>query len=72
MDPDFCGLLMFCHFELWHVNYDELPAVVRKLVSDKTLMALAKRHKGWFLEASTRYEGMIIHVFQRSMASLMS
>jgi hypothetical protein len=72
MDMDVCGLLVFCPFELWHVNYDELPAVVRKLVSDKTLMALAKRHKGWFLEASARYEGTVIHVLQQSMASLMS
>jgi hypothetical protein len=64
MDPDVCGLLVFCPSELWHVNYDELPAMVQKLVSDKTLMALAKRHKGWFLEAAARYEGMKIPVFQ--------
>jgi hypothetical protein len=64
MDPDVCGLLVFCPSELWHVNYDELPAVVRILVSDKTLMALVGRNKGWFLRAAASYEGMRIPVFQ--------
>jgi hypothetical protein len=64
MDPDVCGLLVFCPSELWHVNYDELPAVVRKLVSDKILMALVGRNKGWFLRAAASYEGMKIPVFQ--------
>lgn len=64
MDPDFCGLLMFCHSELWHVNYNGLPAVVQKLNSDETLMALVGRNKGWFLRAAASYEGVKIPVFQ--------
>lgn len=67
VNPDVRGLLMFCHSELWHVNYDELPAVVQKLISDETLMALVRRNKGWFLRAAASYEGMKIPVFQKSM-----
>jgi hypothetical protein len=35
---DLCGLLVFCQFELWHVNEENLVALVQRLVSDKTLM----------------------------------
>ena len=55
---------MFCHSELWHVNYNGLPAVVQKLNSDETLMALVGRNKGWFLRAAASYEGVKILVFQ--------
>lgn len=72
MDLDVRGLLVFCPSNLWHVNYDELPALVQKLESDKTLTALVKRHKGWFCEAAARYESTMILVFQQNMPSLMS
>lgn len=58
MDLDVRGLLVFCHSELWRMKYDEIPAMVRTLVSDKTLLDLAERNKGWFGEVAARYEGM--------------
>ena len=46
------------------MNYNGLPAVVQKLNSDETLMALVGRNKGWFLRAAASYEGVKIPVFQ--------
>jgi hypothetical protein len=59
MDLDLYGLLVFCQFELLHVNDENLLALVERLVSDKTLMELTRRNKGWFLEVTDNYDGTI-------------
>jgi hypothetical protein len=56
---DLCGLLVFCQFELWHVNEENLVALVQRLVSDKTLMDFTGRNKGWFLKVMDDYDGTI-------------
>jgi hypothetical protein len=57
IDLDLCGLLVFCQFELWHVNDENLVALVQRLVSDKTLMDFTGRNKGWFLKVMDDYDG---------------
>lgn len=63
MKLDICGLLMFCSLQFWKVKIGDLPVMVQKLLSDKTLMALAERNKGWFLKAAASYRSMMIPVF---------
>jgi hypothetical protein len=59
MNLDLCGLLVFCQFELWHVNDENLLALVHRLDSDKTLMDLTRRNEGWFLKVTENYDGTI-------------
>lgn len=59
---DVCGLLVFCHYELWHVNDKDFPALAQRLVSDETLMDLIRRNRGWFPQVAGDYKGMIFLV----------
>ena len=65
-DLDLLGLLVFCQFEVWHTGISELPNMVQKLLSDKTLMDLAERNKGWFGEVADRYESMVTPVLEQN------
>jgi hypothetical protein len=60
--PDVCGLLVFCHYELWHVNDNDLPALAQRLVSDETLMDLIRRNRGWFPKVAGDDKGKMILV----------